>query len=159
MARCVYQELGLNIILLLNSCKEKGHDIHLQWIPSHWGISGNETAGAAAKSAHQNVRALKISFLKSDANSAVQSAAKRLASQMWTDPEYHHARPYALDPYMTFKYPSRLPRRSQAVLHRFRLGVAFTRHFLRHIKRKASPYCLVCGVPETVSHIICDCVI
>lgn len=118
-----YQELGLNIMLLLNRCRVKGHDLRLQWIPSHSGISGNEAADSAAKSAHKNVRTLKILYFKSDANSTVRNVAKLLTSHLWADPEYHHSRLYALDPHMTFKYPSGLPRRSQAVQTPTRGGV------------------------------------
>ncbi|KAG0432753.1 hypothetical protein HPB47_020552 [Ixodes persulcatus] len=69
----------------------------------------------------------------------MRSVAKRLASQMRSDPKCHHARLNALDPHMTFKSTSRLPRRSQTLLHRLRLGVAFTRHCMHRIKRGDPP--------------------
>lgn len=53
-----------------------GHDIKLQWIPSHCGISGNEISNAAAHDARHYRRTILVPFSRSDTFKYVNTLAK-----------------------------------------------------------------------------------
>uniref|UniRef100_A0A131YPE3 Tick transposon n=1 Tax=Rhipicephalus appendiculatus TaxID=34631 RepID=A0A131YPE3_RHIAP len=60
-------------------------------------------------------------------------------------------------PNMTFRLPAKIKRHHASLLHRIRLGVAFTRRYAHLIGRVDSPNCERCPVVETLTHLLCDC--
>lgn len=53
--------------------------------------------------------------------------------------------------------PPGLSKRVEAILHRMRLNVAYTRNFLFKIKHDTSPLCPHWDVRETLQHLLCEC--
>uniref|UniRef100_L7M1P6 Putative tick transposon n=1 Tax=Rhipicephalus pulchellus TaxID=72859 RepID=L7M1P6_RHIPC len=136
---------------------KSGHRIGYQWIPGHCGLHGNEQADAEAKMAHDNAAILTIPFSRPDTNAVLYTLLRETTAAYWSLPSHRHRRLHELDPDMQIRLPPTMKRCSTSLLHRLRIGVAFTRRYLHLIGRADSPNCEACGTPETIEHILCVC--
>lgn len=153
-----YRVLALQTAELYTLAQENGHHITFQWIPSHCGIQGNELADAEAKKAlEERESLLSIPFSRADANCLLSSVIRKLTAKHWDNPDNRHRRLQRLDPAMNFRLPPKIQRSCASLLHRLRLGVAFTRGYVHLMRRTESPHCEVCNVTETIGHVLCDC--
>ena len=75
-----------NILGMLDRAKTKGHVIHIEWIPSHVGIPGNELAGITAKDAMQNGIEDKTKPAKSKIYTVINKAIMNKWQQYWDHP-------------------------------------------------------------------------
>lgn len=157
MKKSPYDRLAASIAILFAESNRTGHDIQFQWVPSHCGIAGNELADAEASQAHDHGNIVKIPFSRTDVNTLLRSAIISATKMHWSDPNYRQDRLHRLDPEQQFRLPSRIGRASETLLHRIRLGVAFSRRYLHRIGREDSPNCPQCDLPETLEHILCYC--
>lgn len=120
-----YQHHAYEIRKLYHEAQQYGNKINFQWIPGHCRIPGCEAPDNAAKCTVSN--SLKaITYSQAEINALVRHIGKTLSKEYWSYQSYHHARLYALDPQLTFRSPSALPRRKEATLYRLRLGVEYT---------------------------------
>lgn len=62
-----------------------------------------------------------------------------------------------IDPDLSFRLPSRMPRLVESLVHRLRLNVPFGQAFLHKIGVVPSSECLTCGDTEDTVHILLDC--
>uniref|UniRef100_L7M0K7 Putative tick transposon n=1 Tax=Rhipicephalus pulchellus TaxID=72859 RepID=L7M0K7_RHIPC len=152
-----YSPLVYEIMIMLTEASQSGHTITLQWIPSHCGIAGNEQADAEAKMAHTTGEVVSIHFSRYDINALLSKAIKTSMTRLWNDPDYRQERLYRLDSGRAFRLPCRLRRDQETLLHRLRLGVAYTRRYLCKIGQEQNPNCSVCHTSETIHHILCVC--
>ncbi|KAG0417344.1 hypothetical protein HPB47_005673 [Ixodes persulcatus] len=130
--------------LLLESL---GHRLAFQWVPSHCGIPGNESADNLAE------RVLdEAAFRTSDVGPFAD--AKLLVARAAA--EDHPDQRYAAG-----DRPARLPRNASrqvaAVVHRIRTGCARTPSWLHHLRREVDPDCPTCGEWADLDHLLLDC--
>lgn len=153
-----YYSLAIEITELIQVASTNGHLITFQWIPAHCGVMGNEEADAEAKNALSSAPEVRIAFSRADTNALLRCVMRSYTLQHWTKPERRHQRLHKWDPEMRFRMPPKLKRQLTSMIHRIRLGVAYTRRYAHIIGRSdTGPNCEHCDVPETLEHIFCVC--
>ncbi|XP_070384470.1 uncharacterized protein, partial [Dermacentor albipictus] len=150
-------QLVADIRLLHHYAIDKGHNIIYQWIPGHCGITGNDSADDAARSAHDGARIVPIPLSRTDAATSLRSLACELTLTLWNTSEFTNTRLHRLDPSLQLRLPPGLPRAEATLLCRLWLGVAFTNSYSFRIGMADSPACDTCGCEETIAHLLCDC--
>ncbi|XP_042146145.1 uncharacterized protein LOC121835741 [Ixodes scapularis] len=143
--------------LTLAQARLHGHNVRLQWIPSHCQIAGNEEADRLAAQAHDGDAMEATSFTSGDAKFILRHLRHLRCRQCWLkDTSANTLLPY-IDPDFELPPHTGMKRKYDALIHRLRLEVAFTNSFLFRIKRRDSPRC-DCGEPyQDVQHILLDC--
>ena len=132
-------------------------EVYLQWIPSHIGIKGNETADQLAKQGAslpqpQNpvpyetaCRMIKGNLHEQWLNSWATGTTGRIVYQHMNGPRPKDA-------------INELPRREQSVIFQLRTGHAPLNSYLNRIKPQHSSACPICDEPdETVDHHLFRC--
>lgn len=153
-----YHTLSIEIAELLGIATKNGHDVTFQWIPAHCGIMGNEAADAEAKRALNSAPEVCIAFSRQDTNILLRRVMRNSILEHWQKPEHQHKRLHKWDPEMKFRMPHKLKRSISCIIHRIRLGVAYTRRYTHLIGcNDTGPNCGHCRLPETLEHIFCDC--
>lgn len=131
---------------LARNLQAKGWEISFQWLPSHVGILGNETADLLAAAAHQLGTPIIMVPKIHEAKLLIHQAI----TQNHPDPRVADGRPPP-------RVPSKLPRASASVLHRLRTGCAFTASAIHRIDATMSPNCPTCDTLEDVDHLFWAC--
>ncbi|GFR28219.1 putative RNA-directed DNA polymerase from transposon X-element [Trichonephila clavata] len=135
---------------LANHLKKK--DIRFCWIPGHAGITGNELADTAARSATGSSERFPIPHfdLKACFRQKLQSVWQSNWDQQ-TENKLH-----SVMPVLAPTVPSSSNHREQVIWTRLNLG--HTRLTHSHLLfGEPPPYCEVCNVSLSVKHILCDC--
>lgn len=152
-----YRQILLRIAEMVQLAMEAGHDVELQWVPSHSGLSGNEKADQLAKRAHAHGEEHLIPLFSHDVSSILRKFTTEKSSASWFDDAAKGSLLYAVDPELQFRFHVDLPRQVETLFHRLRLGVAYTNHFLFRIARARSTSC-TCGEPdEDIPHVLLNC--
>ena len=152
---------------LLCWLRDEGLAVHLYWVPSHCGISGNDAVDAAAKAAllrpPEGVGAVVAGCLLVD-YSTVRSAIAAASRARWADdwvrcPRGAHLRSVLPTPVDTSDLWTG-PRQRDRLLCWLRLGSALN-SFLHGVfpRQFPSPHCpfAACGGVETVEHFLLRC--
>lgn len=155
--KSMYSISSLEIAEYHHLAFEYGHQITFQWIPGHSGIRGNECADKSAKRAHQHISTRMVPFTKGDCTSLTRQIAKSAREMLWSSPDSNYKFLYDIDPLLTTRLPSDLPRNLETLVHRLRLNCAYTKNYRFKIKQRATPDCEKCGAPETIRHILLTC--
>lgn len=133
----------------------KSKEVVFCWLPSHVGITGNETADRKAKESLQlNPSHFKIPFnnFKPFINKYIFSKWQTL----WDGAIFnklHNIKPNIYAKCM----PPRLSRREDTVLTRLRIGHTRVTHSYL-FTHEEQPICIGCNRPFTVQHILIDCI-
>ena len=133
----------------------KSKEIISCWLPSHIGISGNESADRKAKESLSQIPSdFKIPFnnFKPFINRYVLSKWQT----SWNGAVFNKL--HAIEPNIIKKsYIPRLSRKEDVVMTRLRMGhTRLTHSYL--LQREEQPVCIGCNEPLTVKHILVDCV-
>ena len=144
-----------DILKLFNDCCSVNKIVVLAWVPSHVGIKGNEKADELAKQAlNFNVLDLKVPYTDLKVN--VNSVFKQKWQAQWNacpDNKLFQINPTVGDFYVW----TGLSRREEIVITRARIGhTYFTHSYL--LKGEEMPWCIPCHCPDTVKHILLDCI-
>ncbi|XP_064469751.1 uncharacterized protein LOC135384479 [Ornithodoros turicata] len=146
-----------NIMKAHSEAEALGHNISLQWIPSHCDISGNECADRAAKEAPSKSRISAIPFTKSDAKSLLRKSTERRSRTIWKQSMRPKDYLAFIDPEADSIIPNGIERSVKTAIHRTRLGALYTGTTRRQLRLCDSDLCKRCKVPEDTHHIIRHC--
>ncbi|KAH9365858.1 hypothetical protein HPB48_021377 [Haemaphysalis longicornis] len=125
-----------------------GCAVHLQWLPSHVGIEGNEAADALAKEAHSDDTPLTTDVTRLD------EARNAFATELRGEHPDERVAPGNIHP----RVPSnKLTRQESCLLSRLRTGCAVTNSRLYLYKKRDSPACSHCGVFDSIGHCLVVC--
>ena len=146
-------------------CKCRNLHIHLEWVPGHMDIKGNELADEHAKRAATGdishtedlpdllKKCLPVSI------AALKANWKKSIPQRWRKAWLNlprHAKISQIDSRMPnrqiYRTLSSLPRRATSILIELRTGHVSLNAFLKKIKASDSALCKKCRQPETVVH-------
>ena len=124
-------------------------------VPSHVGIKGNEKADELAKQAlNFNVLDLKVPYTDLKVN--VNSVFKQKWQAQWNacpDNKLFQINPTVGD----FYFWTGLSRREEKVIPRAHIGHTYFIHSYL-LKGEDRPWCIPCHCPDTVKHILLDCI-
>ncbi|GBL69707.1 hypothetical protein AVEN_178630-1 [Araneus ventricosus] len=142
--------VALEILSVLQFLRNKGFSIIFCWVPSHVGISGNETADVIARFASDFLpRALPYCDIKKSLVSHLLSAWQ----QKWD--LFPNNKLYSVKPSIGL-WPALPVREFDVKLTRLRIG--HTRFTHRHLfLAQRAPRCPTCQVDFTVNHILIEC--
>lgn len=157
LRRGCHEQLTYDVIVLHHHLRRNGHEIDFQWVPSHCGISGNDSADGAARTSHQETNIDSIPLSRTDAAMQLRHLARRLSLVEWNSPNIRRTRLYQLNPSLHLRPPSGLPRHEASLLCRLWLGVAFTKAYSALIGTIDSATCEMCDTDETLDHLLCHC--
>ena len=135
-----------------------GTEVTFCWIPSHCDISGNEIADHLAKKAL--TRPVIDMFIKQNTQEKINDRISHyniIWQARWDSAERGRSL-YHIMPSVTCKRTNlRLPRRSEVIFNRLRLGKAGTKETLKILKVCNTNLCEVCGQLDSVAHYILEC--
>ena len=150
-----YHPFIQDILKLFNDCFLANKKVVLAWVPNPVGIKGNETADELAKQAlNFNVLDLKVPYTDLKVN--VNSVFKQKWQAQWNacpDNKLFQINPTVGDFYVW----TGLSCREEIVITRARIGhTYFTHSYL--LKGEDMPWRIPCHCPDTVKHILLDCI-
>lgn len=152
-----YHQMVYRINEICHRAADQGHDIVLQWLPGHCGISGNHLADDAARCAHDGAPTLLIPLSRVDAARELRHIAHNATLAHWNSPLNSNHRPKNLKSLLQKQLPSKISRRDATMLCRLWTGVAFTKSFSHRIGMADSSMCESCNCIETIEHLLCHC--
>ena len=143
------------IITLTTKLNYQGKQIHLEWIPSHCGLHGNEMADHYAKSALQNNIEIYNKLSLSEIKSIITEQYINIWQDRWNT-SYTFLRqlqPVVNKPHLCF-----LTRFEESIVHRLRLGIVGLNEDLFKLKLHPTGHCNACiGCIETINHFLTEC--
>ncbi|KAL2077950.1 hypothetical protein ACEWY4_025635 [Coilia grayii] len=151
-------DLIAGILLLLNSLYLSGCDVSFLWVPAHVGIKGNEIADKLAKEyLNKDVVMLPVGPGRTELRSQLMGNIFKTWQAEW-DKDLKGRHLYSIQPSVNALCTLSGDRSRQVVLTRLRLGHCGLNSTLHLIHKHRDGLCEVCRVPETVSHVLLECV-
>ena len=144
------------IITLSTKLSYQGKHIHLEWIPSHCGVHGNNMADFYAKYALQNNLEIcnKLSF--SEIKNIITSEYIKLWQDRWNNSDNFLRQ--ILPNTVNQPYLCKLNSFEESILHRLRIGVIGLNLDLFRLNIHSTDHCNNCiGRTETVNHFLTEC--
>ena len=144
------------ILFLSTQLFYKGINIHLEWIPSHCGIKGNESVDQAAKNALQNIQIdIPVRLNKQEIKSILKKQYVNEWQIRWNEStsflQYIHKK-------VSKPYECKIVnRKNEITLYRLRSGNLGLNCNLQKIGKHETGLCPICKVPETTQHFLSEC--
>ena len=132
-----------------------GKEIHLCWILSHVGITGNERADFEAKAALQFPVSDDCLVPQTDYRNAVSLYVTKHWQLQWNNVLFNKLQPIKKTIGDT-KFGGIVKRRDEIVLHRALIGHTYLTHCYL-LKDEDQSQCAACNCALTVKHIIINC--
>jgi len=133
--------------------KDPSQNIHIEWIPSHVQIIGNERADNLAKEATNLPQVTIMNYELADVYKIVQLHTAKKWQRQW-DSSTEAFR--EMKPTVRTQTQIALPRRHQIKITRLRLGTCLFTH--EHLfKKTVRKNCQFCGAQRTIEHILVSC--
>ncbi|XP_064475820.1 uncharacterized protein LOC135389717 [Ornithodoros turicata] len=136
--------------------RRDGHQVSIQWISSHCKIPGNEKADEAEREAHYLTCRENIPLTKDDIKRAAKRTADVEMKKLLANLHWRHSRLVALDGPYNYTGCRYISRTNAALIHRLRLGTAFTRAYRYKLNMTDVPTCRQCHTSEDI-HILLHC--
>ena len=147
-----------SITRLATKLSFKGIRLHLQWVPAHMGIEGNEEADKAAKSGTLKAccvpdSCVSLSFVKRKIKDDCLLNWHRLWETQKTGRHY-----IQFDTVPKWRPPSlRLSKQLWSTITQLKLGVGYFRYYLNRLPDYSSADCPFCQTTETPEHLLLNC--
>ena len=143
--------LVFNIIKLLKQlpCNK----IILEWVPSHMGIEGNESADKIAKESLSLPNPTMKNIAQPDFNKLLKKHTYKMWQQNW---EHSNSSHRVIKPNLTNSIPKSLSRKEQVCYSRLRLNTTVLTH-KHYFEKQAPPHCNTCNMPITIPHLLLHC--
>lgn len=166
LARCTSSMRGsaiaysiLDSILELQSMSK---EVHIQWIPSHVNVDGNEQADLLARQACSDGIFLQVVPSFSDCIKLVRQACQNEWREHFNKTSDHKGIWYRTIQPQPTQYPwidkCTFSRQELVIALRTRSGHIPSRRFTHLMNKSPSPNCENCGVVEDVYHLLMECV-
>ena len=144
----------LKLLIKLHSLQQASKTVTFAWIPSHVGISGNETADHYAKEAlslpEKNHSKIPFSDFKHKIKEHITSTWTELWKQQKTN------KLNTIQPRISPRKPLSLRRRESVIFTRLKIGHTHVTH--KHLlEGEEAPFCVSCNQTFTVRHILTEC--
>lgn len=138
----------------IHQALSNGKEIELLWIPSHCGITGNEKADEAAKSAIEEPK-IQIPIPKFDLKSLIKNKINKQWQDQWTQTTENKLRTIKTD---TTKWKDLEKRKDQIIMSRLRIGHSCIthKHILEHTEPPTCEHCNTQTI-TSIKHILMDC--
>ncbi|PJE77995.1 hypothetical protein CI610_03074 [invertebrate metagenome] len=142
---------------MISEIDQLGIDLQFEWIPSHVDIPGNEVADQLAKEAlGSNVIHLNIDLSVTEVVSIINNKTQSIWQDSWSKLTNNWLRNIEDNVKIKTQLYS-YNKTEDTVITRLRLGYSKLGHNINRIKKEVSPYCINCGEPETIEHILFEC--
>ena len=150
-------ELVYQIQSMIVSIIDFAESFHIQWVPSHSSIRGNDIADRGAKLGLQLPNAEDVQL----SESIIKRQARLAGLKRWSDCALNSISASSLSLYRKDSNPqpwTRSPnRRLDSGIARLRIGHSGLKHHLHRIGIEESPLCEWCNQEETVEHVLISC--
>ena len=147
--------IGKQILHLLFAASHKS--VTFAWAPGHKNIKGNKLADTAAKEAAHLLPAPNIPLPLTDARRLLKRSLYQRWQQEWTTLGHHHLQHIKPSIGLWKTALTSIPRRSQVVLNRIRIGHSLLTH-VHLFKREPAPPCPFCSqLTLSVLHLLEHC--
>ena len=134
------------------------HSVHLQWIPAHCAIPGNEAADAVAKeAATSSFPVHELPFSLAELRSTFSSSVWSYWQVRWTAIRGQHSLGNHKPLVRPWAWQGTQSRFFESLFARFRLGTAPLNKSLHKIHQIDAPYCTHCHCDETIYHFFFVC--
>ena len=147
-----------SITRLVTKTSLKDVRLHLQWVPSHMGIEGNEEADKAAKSGtlkpcSVSDACVSLSFVKRKIKENCLLNWQRIWETQKVGKHY-----IQFDTVPKWRPSSlRLPKQLWSTITQLKLGVGYFRYYLNRLPDYSSADCPFCETTETPEHLLLHC--
>ena len=152
-----YRELVFNIQSKIHNISKQNKVIHLQWIPGHSGIRGNNIADKAAKMALNAADMTRIIIPET----VYKNIIRQVANKAWTEEAVRAMSTSHLGSIREDAKPHPWVRSNRRALDvallRLRIGHCALNKHLHRINLEESPNCAWCGEEESIQHIFEAC--